>query len=461
MRQYLHLAIAIVVSLLPAAVQADGFVIAPPQYTIEETGQQAVLVYDEDTQQETMMISMTYQGTATEFVWLIPTPSKPEIERGSQSLISAIEDKINPRSFKSGGSMMLGSSDFTSASPEDVTVKVVESKQVDYYDATVLEATSAEDLVAWLNTNGYTFPAESTYILNDYISNGWYFTALKIQNTVDTDAVTANLKKGKGTPVQLTFQAKNLVYPLRISAITQTDTTTEYPFGDQKTKKTTEQSVILYVFSDHKVETTGFTTTYADWLKRDVIEAFATNTNGDPWVQLDNRKYFLTKLSASLAPSEMTEDVFPQETENNKTVDLNRADWDADDILMIILALVFMPAIGTALTTFSPFGLMAIAMAFVRSRTHSTGWRIFANVMQWLSYLMIFGVSALLIYMLLQETTPAEFIEDWKYSNYKEEVSIILGSIAAIGFVNFLFLALPIVQTISLARRRRRQAKSV
>lgn len=459
MRHYLRLVITLTASLLPAVVQADGFVIAPPEYIIEETGQQAVLVYDEATERETMMVSMTYQGTADKFVWLIPTPSKPDIERGSKNLITAIEEKINPRNYKSGGSFLLGD-DLTSSAMPETTVTVVESKQVDYYDATVLEATSAEDLVEWLNTNGYTFPDDSTYLLNDYITNGWYFTALKIQNTVDSDSVTADLKSGNGTPVQLSFQANNLVYPLRISAITQDTTTSDYPF-EKKKKNTDEQSIVLYVFSNHKVEANGFTVNHADWLKRDVIEGFATNTNGDPWVELDNRKYFLTKLSASFAPSEMTEDVFPHEADNNTTVDLNRATWDSEDILMLVLALIFMPAIGTVLTTFSPIGLMAIVMTVVRSRTHSTGWRIVANIMQWLSYFAIFGISLVLLYMIIQETTPAEFIEDWRYRHSKDTITMIVGAITTIGFVNLIFMALPIIQTISLYRRRRRQHNTV
>lgn len=459
MRHYFRLILALAVTVLPVGAQADGFVIAPPTYTIEETGQQAVLVYDEATQQETMMISMTYKGTADEFVWLIPTPSKPEIERGSQNLISAIEDNINPKNYKSSGSMMLGSADFTSGAIPETTVTVVESKQVDYYDATVLEATSAEDLVEWLNTNGYTFPTDSTYILNDYISNGWYFTALKIQTTVDVDSVTEDLKNGNGTPVQLSFQANNLVYPLRISAITQDTTASDYPF-EKKKKKNNEQPVVLYVFSDHKVEANGFTTNHAEWLKREVIEGFATNTNGDSWVKLDNRKYYLTKLSAKFAPSEMTEDVFPKEADNNKTVDSNLVDWEADEIVTLILAVIFLPALGAVVVTFSPFGLMSLAMTIVRQRTHSTGWRVFAHVMQWLSYFAIVGISALIIYMIFQEMSPAAFIEDWRYSYYKEEVSLMVGFFATIAFVNLLFAGLPIIQTIMLERRRRRQMTS-
>ncbi|EKD76118.1 MAG: hypothetical protein ACD_43C00221G0004 [uncultured bacterium] len=158
-----------------------------------------------------------------------------------------------------------------------------------------------------------------------------------------------------------------------------------------------------------------------------------------------------------MAPSEMTEDVFPKAADNNKTVDTNRAHWETEDILAAILVAIFMSALGLVLTIFSPFGLLTVSMTILRGRTTSQGWRIFAQLMQWVAYLFIVGLSVIILYMLAQEMTLSQFIHDWKYSYSKDEAYFTLAALITIGFVNIVFFWTPIIQSIILFRRNRKK----
>lgn len=431
-----RLFIVLGVGLGPLLASADGAIMPLPDYYMYETGQTAAIFYESDTQTETLVVGMAYQGTAKEFAWIIPTPGKPEVERGSRTLFSEISDLIYPDQDYDYG--YTGSLQVEEFSDVGSGVTVVEEKQVDYYDVTVLEATSSEDLLTWLNDNGYTYPKEKQYILNDYVSAKWYFTAMKINDASLDRSVGEALHTGQAVPVQLTFTTANLVYPLRISAVT--DDTSTY------------QSITLYIFDDHKVEASGFYEDYADWVKKDDITNLAHDTNGNPWVEPANKKYFLTQLSASLTPSEMTDDVFPTDAEDNSTTGYYSNDWNASAIAQVILIAIVIALLIVGGTIISPIGLLSIAATIVRVKAKTSGWRTAAHITQWLVV-----VFAMLISTLTLVAVWNDLFDDidyyWKYSYDKSELGVPFGLVLGLFVINVLLLALPIMQSIVRWRR--------
>lgn len=196
------------------AVFADGGLIAPPYRTVYETDQKAVIFYDGGY--ETLILSVAFSGNTKDFAWIVPTPSKPETGKSVDSLFTRLNEITQPQDVyypQSGGGFYNALED----SPKGVTV--IETKKIDYYDISVLEATDTDALYNWLNDNGYQFPQAGKYITDDYIKKGWYFTAVKISRDDLSGLAQNQLQSGHATPLQLKFRTDRIVYPLKISSL--------------------------------------------------------------------------------------------------------------------------------------------------------------------------------------------------------------------------------------------------
>lgn len=205
----------ILFNFLPFKINADGMVIPRPDYYVRESGQKAVIFYEKG--RETLILSITFIGDAKDFGWVIPVPQRPEVTKGSDEVFTSLSEitKKYPRYYYPLAPMMkegLGG--------EGEPVTVIETKKIDYYDIVVLSATDSQALSQWLSENGYQYPEESAYILQDYIANNWYFVAVKISpEAAGAKEVAAGLEEGHATPLKIEFNSQAIIYPFRISAI--------------------------------------------------------------------------------------------------------------------------------------------------------------------------------------------------------------------------------------------------
>jgi hypothetical protein len=190
-------------------------VIAPPDYWVEETGQKAVIFYEKGV--ETLVLSTSFRGDAKDFAWIVPTPSKPDVSKGTQEVFTNLQKYTQESSLRLenvGGTLGLGGSQTATDS-----VTVIEEKQVDYYDVAVLAATDKDALANWLKEKGYNFPESASYLLQEYINNNWYFVAMRVNpESLAFTNVNQQLRSGGATPVVLRFSTERIVYPLRISS---------------------------------------------------------------------------------------------------------------------------------------------------------------------------------------------------------------------------------------------------
>lgn len=304
----------LLVFFLPlVGVRADGMIIPEPNYHAWETDQKAVIFYEGD--QETLVVSTSFQGDAKSFAWIIPTPSQPKVSKGSDELFTSLAELTNVYKGVQRNTMDVGYG-VTQAIEEDV--RVIETKKIDYYDVTVLEANEATSLSRWLNDNGYNYPESGRYILEDYIKNGWYFTAVKINDEYWSEALKGQLRTGHATPLKFQFKTDKIVYPMRISSIVDYAIDGQNnPYGYYYNRNV---GVLLYVIADNKQTLPGFNIDYAGYIKKETIEKLAYNDQGSPWLKTENNKYFLTKLYRSMGRAEMTSDLYFRQADDNKTV---------------------------------------------------------------------------------------------------------------------------------------------
>ena len=456
MRKIIGFCLALVVLVIPFLSKADGMVLPPPDYYVQETAQEAVIVHKDG--QEDLIVSIQFEGDVDEFAWIIPTPSKPEVSKSTDELFTSLEDFTGytsydyddyaaPMAAKSG------------VAEESVTV--VERKKVDVYDTVVLKATNADDLAKWLNDNKFVYPKDEAFVFEDYIDKSWYFVAAKINAKYLNTSASSRLKSGHATPLKLSFATDKIVFPLRISSIQQEkklnvtaldekgeaveaideDTGEELDldieassFYDYYTPPESV-SITLYIFSDHKKTIPGFSTNYASYVDPVEIKDFAM-VEGESWFEPQDRMY-LTKLYRYMAVSEMTDDLYPRDAKDNKAV----GNVTTQGSIFLEIALIIMAVIFGFI--FSPFGILFIVGSFMhfgkKKGTQVTAW-----IFQWI------GVAALLVTeVIVAIYYGLEAADLTKTSGYN-----FIAAIASMGFLLLVCLLVMVIQAIVLRKRK-------
>ena len=201
-----------------SSVLADGGFFPKPSYWVRPGQQRAIIFHEDKT--ETMILMSNFQGNAKELVWIIPTPTKPKVTKANEKVFTNMQKLARPKytaSYNIGYKVM---AEAVSGKAADTEVVVIESKQVDYYDVNILLATSSQKLVEWFEENDYAYPEEYAYVLNHYISKGWYFTAIKVSPEAQgSKEVIQDLREGHPTPIKMVFLSEKIVYPLKISSV--------------------------------------------------------------------------------------------------------------------------------------------------------------------------------------------------------------------------------------------------
>lgn len=166
----------------------------------------------------TVSYAVSYEGDATSFGWVVPIPGEfQSLEDGDLDELDALLDATNPIVFEQQTSSMgigcgssYGSKGDRSDTAYDGGVAVVASGLSATYAYTVLEATSEDDLLAWLDENGWDV-AESGPSIAAYVAEGgWQFVAIGLVPAhPDDDGVLA--------PVRITYSGERVVYPARMA----------------------------------------------------------------------------------------------------------------------------------------------------------------------------------------------------------------------------------------------------
>ena len=184
----------------------------------------ALIVWDSASQTEHFIRRSTFKTDSTDFGFLVPTPTKPEIAEADDRAFHALETWTAPQVIydRRGGNAETGGGcgcskssrppdPLTGAAPAAAKVDVLEEKRVGTFDAAVLKADDPAALVKWLTDHGYQSRPAVERWLQWYADNGWVITAFKIAKKPDaarTNAVSTS-------SVRLSFKTDKPFYPYR------------------------------------------------------------------------------------------------------------------------------------------------------------------------------------------------------------------------------------------------------
>jgi len=171
-------------------------------------------------------VQVGYDGRATRFAWIYPVTGNPQVSEAAQPPFAELETVSRPRvtittphDGGGGGGLGCGSADATAGLREDgqnadPSVQVWQQGQVGAFDYVVITATTPDDLLGWLNTNGFAIPPQTQGVIGHYIALKWYFVAMKVSVSA---GATPNVPST--TVIRLAYDATEVRYPLKMVSL--------------------------------------------------------------------------------------------------------------------------------------------------------------------------------------------------------------------------------------------------
>ena len=226
---------AVVAGVTPAWACACGGYLPDAESRARAYGENALVRFD--GKREEIVLSMAVHGTSKKAAWIMPVPAAAEVSLGDEYTFFGLEAVTAPKvvvrktywPFRDLG-IADGRSDSAGAAPGSVDVR--QQMTLGPFQVARLGGTSASAVTNWLRVNGYVVPETLATNLTPYITEKWEIVAVKLA----PKNAGASLS-GSTPPLRLSFASSRIVYPMRLSK-----------------GATTEQTVTVYVASDHRVD---------------------------------------------------------------------------------------------------------------------------------------------------------------------------------------------------------------
>jgi len=184
----------LILLLLASLVTANGGMWLPDfEGFVTIPSQKAVIAWDGQYEELTLSTKIKVDDISN-VAWIIPIESKikPEVEQGDIGFFYELAKLFMWAEPPASGGI------FFETGAKAPTVEIVEEKTIDIYDIVILKATSAVDMVTWLQKNGYSVPTSSIQVLQNYCDKpDFYFIANKInlESKYPGTKVTSNARE--------------------------------------------------------------------------------------------------------------------------------------------------------------------------------------------------------------------------------------------------------------------------
>jgi Uncharacterized protein conserved in bacteria (DUF2330) len=220
---------------------------------VNQPAQKAFINWDPKREKESFTVQPKFEGNATEFGMVIPTPSQPKLDEMPRDFFKelAVFTILEPMPLDKYKSINQFRRFAFGAAPNSVTlskksVEVLEEGVVGSLDYKIIRAEDAKDLFDWLDEHKYQYSGDEKS-LDHYIQKQWYFTVMKIDPKQMKPRADGTYE-GNITPTRFTFGSPELIYPLRITQISVKDFT-EALFYVQSPDKVDLQDSFSYQFT--------------------------------------------------------------------------------------------------------------------------------------------------------------------------------------------------------------------
>jgi hypothetical protein len=169
----------------------------------------------------TAAIQIRYAGPAKDFGWILPLPSVPTLDLGTDELFSKLSANTAPRyyltqhydgacpTYSDAGAVVDANATVDAGAPPAPIV--VEEASIGPYDYAVLKADDKQALLDWLDASHYFVPVGTDDVVGPYIHKGAYFLALKLHSGAQT---------GDLQPVVVHYASDLPMIPIELTSVT-------------------------------------------------------------------------------------------------------------------------------------------------------------------------------------------------------------------------------------------------
>jgi hypothetical protein len=223
-------ALAVLFVSIPGDARGCGGVYHPGE-RVDVADETALIVYDEATKTQHFIRQATFVGSAYDFGFLVPTPTRPQLESADPDLFTELAKITEPKTetrfeigvnIGCGGGSPVITEKLNAELPRGVVV--LEQKRVGDLDAAVLAFRhnpgqqpegAAEELLTWLNNHQYAVRPDLADWLVPYVRDRWVITAFKIagqptEKTRPTEGIALN-----ASAVRMSFKTDRPFFPYR------------------------------------------------------------------------------------------------------------------------------------------------------------------------------------------------------------------------------------------------------
>lgn len=185
-----------------AAVAADRGAWFPPTVHLTQTGQKAIVIYEDGT--ETLILSSEYEFRGTgKVVEFIPLPAKPEIREANYTAFEEIANLVNKHlrleRYVSKGRL---------GGESGISIEV--QKTIKNHKFTVIKVNDAEEFADWMKARYGNLSQSTIEILQDYVVRGYnYIVVDEIQPSEDF-----------ASAIEYKFRSDKIWYPVKITKVT-------------------------------------------------------------------------------------------------------------------------------------------------------------------------------------------------------------------------------------------------
>lgn len=189
--------------------------------------EEALIAFDAASKTEHFVRRATFRSTGTDFGFLVPTPSVPELGEVDDAIFDRLAQRLRAEVVvkKVGFDVRLGAlllatrSAAVAPTAQASAVRVLAEDRVAGLDAAVLEADDANALAKWLADHGYASGPTLSRWLAPYVAQKWKVTAFKIGSATSAGAserARADAARQLATKaVRMSFHTDVAFYPYR------------------------------------------------------------------------------------------------------------------------------------------------------------------------------------------------------------------------------------------------------
>jgi len=180
------------------------------------------IVFRQDGNQVTAMVQIQFEGNPSDFSWVVPVPSTPEYELGSNTAFTDLESATRPQfnlqqtgdgcavAFPFATSDGAGDASVAESADADAGVVVESVRDIGGYTVTLISGDNAESISQWLVDNDFDLTSQGEELLAPYVEEEMKFVAVKLQQNRGTGSIQ---------PLIMRYESDKPVIPIRLTAV--------------------------------------------------------------------------------------------------------------------------------------------------------------------------------------------------------------------------------------------------